>query len=159
MIPNSVYYSIINFTLFVVLMTFVLRKPLKAFLIARRETFEAMLEDAQRSRRDAESKLADYESRMARLESEIADLKKIAKDEGEKDRNAIVEQAKGYATKLKLDTQRMINQELRSSKEMLKGTTIDLAIMMAERMLRQQLKPADQAMLMKGFVQKLEGLN
>ncbi len=159
MIPNSVYYGIINFTLFVVLMVYVLRRPLRAFLQARCETFEAMLVESQKAHRDAELKFKDYESRLIRLESEIAELRKIAQEEGEKDRAAIVEQAKGYAAKLRLDTRRMISQELRTSKELLKGTTIDLAIVLAERMLRQQLKPADHAKLVKGYVQRLEQLN
>lgn len=159
MIPNSVYFSIINFTLFVVLMVAVLRKPLRAHLQMRRATFEAMLAEAQKAHQEAAAKLAEYEARMAKLDAEIADLKRMAKNEGEKDRVAIVAQAKEYSTKLKADTQRMIAQELRSSKELLKGTTIDLAIVLAERMLRQQLKPADHAKLVKGFVQQVEQLN
>lgn len=159
MIPSSIYYSIINFTLFVVLMVYVLRKPLREYLQTRRAVFEAMLAESQKAHRDAELKFKEYETRMARVESEIADLKKTAKEEGEKDRIAIVDQAKGYAAKLKIDTSRMITQELRTSKELLKGTTIDLAIVLAERMLRQQLKPADHAKLVKGYVQKIEALN
>lgn len=159
MIPSSVYYSIINFTLFVVLMVYVLRKPLRQYLQTRRSVFEAMLIESQKAHKDAELKFKDYESRLAHLESEIAELQRVAKEEGEKDRAAIVEQAKGYAAKVKLDTQRMISHELRTSKELLKGTTIDLAIVLAERMLRQQLKPADHAKLVKGYVQKLEELN
>jgi F-type H+-transporting ATPase subunit b len=158
-IPSSVYFSIINFALFIGLMVWVLRKPLAQYLRTRRETFEIMLVESQKARRDAEQKLAEYEHRIARLEADIAEVKRIAQEEGERDRAAIIDQAKGYAIKLKTDTQRMIAQELRSSKEQLKGTTIDLAIVLAERMLRQQLKPADQVRLVKGFVQQLERLN
>lgn len=159
MIPSSVYYSIINFTLFVVLMVYVLRRPLRRYLQTRSKVFEAMLLESQKAHRDAELKFKDYETRMARVESEIAALRRVAREEGEKDRATIVDQARGYAAKLKADTRRMISQELRTSKEMLKGTTIDLAIVLAERMLRQQLKPADHAKLVKGYVQQLEGLN
>lgn len=159
MIPSSVYYSIINFVLFVVLMVAVLRKPLRAFLQTRRETFEAMLAESQRAHQEAAAKLAEYETRLAKLDAEIAEMKRTAKEEGEKDRAAIVAQAKEYAGKLKTDTSRMVAQELRASKELLKGTTIDLAIVLAERMLRQQLKPADHAKLVKGYIQQLEGLN
>lgn len=159
MIPSSIYYSIVNFTLFVVLMVYVLRKPLRRYLQTRSKVFEAMLLESQKAHRDAELKFKDYETRMARVESEIAALRRVAREEGEKDRTAIVDQARGYAAKLKSDTRRMISQELRTSKEMLKGTTIDLAIVLAERMLRQQLKPADHAKLVKGYVQQLEGLN
>lgn len=159
MIPSSVYYSIINFVIFVALMVFVLRKPLRAFLQTRRETFETMLAESQKAHTEAAAKLAEYETRLAQLDAEIAEMKRAAKEEGEKDRAAIVAQAKEYASKLKTDTSRMIAQELRSSKELLKGTTIDLAIVLAERMLRQQLKPADHAKLVKGYVQQLEQLN
>lgn len=159
MIPSSVYYSIINFVIFGVLMVLVLRKPLRQLLQTRRATFEAMLAESQRAHREAEQKLKEYEARMARLDAEIAELKRIAEEEGAKDRIAIVAQAKDYAGKLKTDTQRMIAQELRSSKETLRGTAIDLAIVLAERMLRQQLKPADHARLVKGYIQQLEGLN
>lgn len=159
MIPSSIYYSIINFVIFVALMVYVLRKPLRAFLQTRRETFETMLAESQKAHTEAAAKLAEYETRLAQLDAEIAEMKRAAKEEGEKDRAAIVAQAKDYASKLKTDTTRMIAQELRSSKELLKGTTIDLAIVLAERMLRQQLKPADHAKLVKGYVQQLEQLN
>lgn len=159
MIPSSVYYSIINFVIFVALMVYVLRKPLRSYLISRRDTFEAMLAESQKAHQDAAAKLAEFEARLAKLDAEIAEMKRTAQDEGEKDRATIIAQAKDYASKLKTDTSRMIAQELRSSKELLKGTTIDLAIVLAERMLRQQLKPADHAKLVKGYVQQLEQLN
>lgn len=159
MIPSSIYYSIINFVLFVVLMVYVLRKPVHTLLVTRSKAFKTMLAASQQAHTDAKQKLKDYETRLARLDGEIAELKKSAKEDGEKDRAAIVEQAKIYAVKLKSDTQRMIAQELRASKELLKGTAIDLAIVLAERMLRQQLKPADHAKLVKGYIQQLEQLN
>ncbi len=71
----------------------------------------------------------------------------------------IVAQAKSYAAKMASDTERMIAQELRRSKELLKGTTIDLAIVIAERMLREQMTPAEHARLMKNYIQQLDGLN
>lgn len=159
MIPSSIYYSVINFVIFGVLLVMVLRKPLRQLLQARRSTFETMLAESQKAHKDAEQKLKTFEARMAQLDAEIASLKKTAEEEGAKDRAAIVAQAKDYAGKLKTDTQRMIAQELRSSKETLRGTAIDLAIVLAERMLRQQLKPADHAKLVKGYIQQLEGLN
>jgi F-type H+-transporting ATPase subunit b len=159
MIPSSVYYSIINFVIFVVLMVYVLRKPLRSFLQTRRDTFETMLAESQKAHQEAAAKLAEFEARLAKLDVEIAEMKRAAQEEGEKDRAAIIAQAKDFASKMKTDTSRMIAQELRASKELLKGTTIDLAIVLAERMLRQQLKPADHAKLVKGYIQKLEQLN
>lgn len=159
MIPANVYFSIINFVLFVGLMVFVLRKPAAAYLQARRAAFEAMLKDAQQARIDAEKKLANYETRMAHVEMEMAALKRLAQEDGERDRVEIVAQAKSYAAKMANDTERMIAQELRRSKELLKGTTIDLAIVIAERMLREQMTPAEHARLMKNYIQQLDGLN
>jgi F-type H+-transporting ATPase subunit b len=154
-IPMVFIFAIINFTIFGVVMFLLLRKPIKKFFADRSAMLKESLASAERAETQAAARAKDIQQRMAKIESDIADLKKQSEQMGEEERARVVAHAEKTSEKMKADTTRMIAQELRRVKKSLRGTTVDVAILMAERILQQEITPDDQGRLAKQFVDRL----
>lgn len=155
-IPSSVYFGLINFGLLVGLLVAVLRRPVREFFATRAVTMRQSVEGAQVALAAAEQQAKECVERLNRIESEIGALRKQFQEEGVFERATIIQRAKEYSEKLSKDTERMVLQELKRTKEQLRGTTVDLAILMAERYLREQISADDQMRLIKQYVNRLE---
>lgn len=152
-------FSVINFALFVVALVWLLRRPLQAHFSSRAQRLEVALAEARVAEEAAQRRLDEIRQQLAQSEHAIAELKAQLRTDGERDRQAMVARAHEMAKKLELDTERMVVQELRRSKETLRGTTVDMAILMAERLLREQLTTEDQFRLVRDYVQRLGSLH
>lgn len=154
-IPNSIYFGFINFFLLVGLLVFALRRPVRDFFATRSAVWRKAIDETRISLAAVERAVQANTERLARTDAEIAVLRKQFQEEGELERATIVQRADDYAEKLRRDTERMIAQELKRTKEHLRGTTVDLAILMAERYLREQVTSDDQMRLIRRYVERL----
>ncbi|MBI4239254.1 MAG: ATP synthase F0 subunit B [Deltaproteobacteria bacterium] len=152
-------FSVVNFFLFVVALYWLLRRPLQTHFAARAHDLEVALAEARGAEQTAQRRLDEIQKQLAQSEHAITELKAQMRADGELDRQAMVAKAHEMAKKLELDTERMIVQELRKNKETLRGTTVDMAILMAERLLREQLTTEDQFRLVRDYVQRLGSLH
>lgn len=158
-IPHQIYINIFNFALFATLLFAVLRKPVKEFLANRRQTLERAVAEASEQRAAAETALRDITVRLSHIETEVARVIHELKEEGERERQLLITQASQFADKWKQDTSRAMDQELRKAQEALHTRTVSLAIALAEKMLREQMTPDDQAKMAQAFIDRLEHLN
>lgn len=157
--PSTFYFGLINFALFTGALVLLLRRPLRGYFLTRATTIRAAVESARQAEEAAVARSRDIHQRLDRIEADIAEIKQQAQSMGEQDRAAIVQRAEAFAVKLSHDTELMVSQELQRLKKSLRNTTVDLAIVMAERLLREQITPDDQGRLAQAFVQRLDGLH
>lgn len=158
-VPATFYFGLINFVLFLGALALVLRRPVRGFFFARAKTIRAAVEAAQQAEAAAVRRMQEIRRRLDQIDAEIQDIKRQAQVTGEQDREAIVQRAQAFAVKSAHDTELMVRQELQRLKKGLRSTTVDLAIVMAERLLREQITPDDQGRLAQAFVQRLDGLH
>lgn len=158
-IPSAIYISLLNFALFVGLLTYLLRKPLREFLASRHERIKLDIENASMARAEAEERFKAICIKLSHIESEIDSMMKEFRQEGEREKAVIIDQAKKFALKLKDETSRMINQEMRKAEESLQTRTVNIAISLAEKMLRDNMTPEDQARMSRAYIERLERLN
>lgn len=149
----------INFILFAVGMYFVLRRPMAQFFAGRARLLAERIADAQTAERAALARLKSIEEKLVRSAAEIASLRDAIRRDGEAEQQALVDRATLAARKMRQDTDLMVGQELRRQKDVLKGTTVDMAILMAERMLRDQIGPDDHVRLARSYVKRLESFH
>lgn len=154
-IPHSIYFGFVNFFLLVGLLVLVLRRPVRDFFATRSVVWRKAIEETRTSLAAIEREVRAHTERLARTDAEIAALRKQFQEEGELERLTIVRRADDYAEKSRKDTERMIAQELKRTKEHLRGTTVDLAILMAERYLREQVTFDDHLRLIRRYVERL----
>lgn len=154
-IPTLFYYSVLNFVVFAAALYVVLRKPTRDFFAARAELLAQRVADAGRAEADAKQRIDAIRTRMNALEGELVALRRQAEADAEAERLAIIQRAETFSSKIVADTERMIGQELGRAEETLKRTAVDVAIMMAERILREQMTPDDQGRVAMRFVDRI----
>lgn len=158
-IPSIFYFSVVNFVIFVAVLYFVLRRPARDFFSDRAAHLQKALAEADAVSQAANDRLRAIQQRMEQVEKEIAALQRRFQEEGALEQHAAVERAQAFAAKSAHDTKRMIQQELRRVHTHLRKTTVDVAIVMAERILREQTTPDDQSRLARAYIQKLGALH
>jgi F-type H+-transporting ATPase subunit b len=99
------------------------------------------------------------QSRLQHVEAEITKMRQEAQAAGEHEKQEIIQKAEAFAEKSQLETSQLVEQEVRRIKKSLRGKTVDIAILMAERLLQEQITPDDQGRLAQQFVQRLGSLH
>lgn len=158
-IPQLLIWSAINFALFAGGMVLLLRRPMQAFFAKRAALLQDEVAQAQRAEQAANDRLVAIQGRLDQMETEMAELRRRLRAEGEQERLTMVRRAQSAAEKTHRETERMIAQELERGQHELRKTAVDMAILMAERILREQISPEDQRRLALNFVEKLSSLH
>ncbi len=148
---------IIDFIVYVGLLWYFLRKPVAAFVTARREQIMADMDEAKRMREEAEAQLKDYQSRLDNLEAEIAQLLEDARKAGEDERQKLLVEANKAAQRVRDDAKARLEQEGRRLQSELQTKAIDLAMGVAENMIATQITDAHRRRFVGEYITDLEG--
>lgn len=158
-IPRLLIWSVINFVLFAGGMVWLLRRPMQAFFAKRAAWLQDEVAKARQAEQAANDRLAAIQVRLDQMDTEMAELQRRLRAEGEQERQTMVRRAQHLAEKIRRETERTITQELERGQHELRKTAVDMAILMAERILREQISPEDQRRLALNFVEKLSSLH
>jgi F-type H+-transporting ATPase subunit b len=145
-----------NLLLLVAVLTYLARKPALAYLADRRARIESDLASAAKLLADARASLADWNARAARLDEEAADIRRLAREGAELERERILADARAVAARIERDAKSALERELARARKRLKGEVADTAVDLAEQLLREQVQSADRARLVDEFVARIE---
>ena len=150
--------KIFNLLLFAVVMYFVLRRPLAEAFSARREGIRRDLMRAEEERREAVAKLEEVEGRLARLDSEVEAIREQAQREAAEERARIERAAEEEARKIREQARREIESASKAARAELRAYAAEQSVRMAEEMIRREIRPEDDAHLVKEYVGELGGV-
>lgn len=115
--------QIINFLAFVVILHFLLYKPVRRLMQQRKEDMESQLREAENKLKDAETLRADTEKQARELDEKRDSILKQAREQADAQRKELLEQAETLARE-RLERFRRIMDQERS--EVLENITGDL---------------------------------
>jgi len=147
--------SSVNFLLLVFVIWLLARKKVPAYLKTRREQIEVGLAEAARLRGAAESKKREYEERLGNLQQEIERLRTEMIRAGEAERDRIVAEAEVKASRMRRETEFLIEQQMKQLRIDLTREAVDSAIAAAERVLSESTTAEDHQRLAKDYLSKL----
>lgn len=131
------------------------RPGIATFMVSRKNEISKNLDEARELRAKAEAAYNEYSSRLAKLDHEIQTLKTEMVRAGEAERDRIVAEAEGKATRMRRDAQFIIEQQVKQLRIDVKREVAIHAIDAAEKALRGQLTEADQKRLAEEFLKRL----
>ncbi|HWQ34585.1 MAG TPA: ATP synthase F0 subunit B [Blastocatellia bacterium] len=137
----------VNLIIFLGALYFLLRKPMREFFRQRYTEIRASLERAAREKETASARLAEIDARLNKLDAEIADIRTQAEREAAAERERIETQARQEAEKLRAMAQREIESAKNSALAELQQFTATQAVELAEKIIRRELTPDDDARL------------
>lgn len=156
-LASGMHWKIFNFLAFLSLLVIFLRKPFSEFWKTRSHAIAFEMEEAKSARKEAGKRAYDLEMRFGRLGAETAELIRELREEGNREKEKILEHAQQSVGRMKRDATWIMEQEVLRTKELLKRQVVELSIEMAGRIIREKFSPADQETMATKFVERLEG--
>lgn len=147
--------SALNFTLLLIVLTFLFKKPLGAFLKDRSKQVEEGLAEAARIKAAAEAKHKEYSDRLEKLDSELASIRADMVKAGEVEKDRIVAEAEKKAARVRRETEFLIEQQMKQLREDLTNEAVEAAISTAEAVLRESTTAADQQKLADTYLERV----
>jgi F-type H+-transporting ATPase subunit b len=152
-------YRLLNFAFVVALLVYFLAKPLKKGLSGRREDIEKALAAAKKAKEEAEAKFAEYDRKLAQATEEIAEISAAIRREGELEKLKIIENAKQMALKIEQDAEKTAALEVAKARVALQREAVQLAVGVAEELLKKNFTKDDDTRLIDEYLQKVGELH
>jgi F-type H+-transporting ATPase subunit b len=152
-------YRCLSFVLMVGLLAYFVTKPIRKGLKDRTAEIEKTLADAQAAKEAAEAKHQEYSEKLAKATEEIAVIADSIRREGELEREKIIAAAKDLAVKIEEEADNKASSVVAKARIELRAEAANLAVELAEDMLKKQVTADDQKRLVDEYMQKVGELN
>lgn len=152
-------YRVLNFTVAFGLLAFFIAKPLRKGMAGRRQEIDNALAQAQTAREEAEAKFRDYDAKLSRAAEEIEEIYQGIRREGELEQEKILANARAAAEKIKSEAERTAAMEVEKARTALRREAADLAIHLANELLRGSVGVADHERLVNEYLQSVGELH
>lgn len=151
-------WRVINTLALIAILVYFLTKPLKSFFTERKAQIQKDLDEANAQRLKAEEELKEYQKKLAGMEDELekmrAELKKVGAAESEK----VVANAERLAESMVEAAKVTADQEVRKAKASLKAEAVELAVELAEALVREKINEGDHKRLIEEYLDKVGGM-
>ncbi|MRR54526.1 MAG: hypothetical protein EG822_08450 [Deltaproteobacteria bacterium] len=149
-------YRLFNFALLAGILIWAWKKAKVSELLAtRRANVEKTLLEAEEIKEEAERKLAEYTEKLEKASREIEEIYAAIKQEGEAEKNRIIQEAKEAAERVRRHAQLAAHQEIQQATARLQAETARLAIELATASLKQSVTRADQDRFVDEYLTKV----
>jgi len=152
----DVIWQIIAFALLLFFLAKMLKKPLGSFLVRRKEGIRTSLDQASQKKNEAQKLLEEWERKLESLSGEIRDLHETIRQEGEEERKKIVERAQEEGERVRKQAQIIADHEVKKARAELKKEMVDLSLELAEKLLKEAIRPQDQERLVREYIGKMK---
>ncbi len=149
-------YRCLNFAIVFGALAYLLAKPLRQGLEQRRVKLIEALKQANKARAAAEAMVAEYERKLGDSDREIADMLAQAKEENAREQVKVLAEAQALAETVRKEARQCADREIERARRELRSEAAQMAVRMAEEMLRQGITDEDRARLVKENLQQME---
>lgn len=149
---------LVNLILFVGLLIYVLRRPVKNAFRSKSESIRRELTRAQEEKSAALAKLKEAEERLIRLDAETSVMREQAQKDASAERERIRRATEDEIRKLQEQARREIENAGKTARAELREYAAEQSVKLAEEMLRRSIRPEDDARLVSEFVENLGGV-
>ncbi len=148
-------YRVMNFSVLVIALFFVLRKPVSQALSSRIQGIKEQLEDLETKKQAAEKSLSEYNEKLALLDKEAGQMVEEYIRQGEEAKARILKEAESMAEKLKEQARKNIEHEFDQAKATLQAEIVESALKKAEQVIMEKITAEDQDKLVDEYLEKV----
>lgn len=153
-VMNFIWHCL-NFSILAFFLVKFLRKPIAGALKGRTESIRAAFEELEAKRTDAERKYAEYEGKLSTMDEQAERILKSFTEQGESEKEKIIAQAHEAAERIKAQAEFYVQQELAKAKTELQTEVADMAVKMAEDLIRKNLNEEDHHRLISEYLERV----
>lgn len=155
-LDKSLIVQAVNFLLLLVILHRVLYRPFLAKLEERSLTIKKSLDEAQAARAEAERQREEHRATIRAAYAEGQAIHEAALKEAAEEQRRLIEAARQEATRIVESGRAEIERDVRQAKQDLRRETGDLAVSVAERLIRKSLGDDDHRRIVKEAIDRLE---
>lgn len=148
-------WRVLNLVLFCALLWYFVGNLCKKFFRNRKQTIQDTLDDLEKRKKDARDKLAEIEKRIANLEAEQKAILEESRQQGERLKKSIVDDAHKQAQQIVDQAQRSAENEGRAMMEQVRTTVAAEIIDAAGKALKGKLSQEEHDKLIANALDKV----
>jgi len=150
--------KLVNLLLFVGLMFYFLRRPIRDAFRVRQQAIRDELMRAKEERAAAVARLEEVEGRLARLDAEVEAIRAQAQKEAAEERSRIERATEEEMRKIREQARREIESAAKAARADLRTFAAEQSVKLAEEMIRRDIRPEDDVHLAREYVEELGGV-
>jgi F-type H+-transporting ATPase subunit b len=156
--PGLEAWKFVNLFIFLLLLLYFMKKAgMSEAFKARREGIRRDLMRAQEERNAALAKLEEVEARLSRLDAEVANIREQSAKEAAEERERIRVATEVEIQKLREQSRREIESAGKAARQELRTFAAEQSVRLAEEIIRQDMRPEDDARLINLEIAELGG--
>jgi F-type H+-transporting ATPase subunit b len=152
-------WKTVNVVILFALLYWAVAKGVKGFFAGRRESIRESIDTAIASKEDAKKKFDNYSAKLVKTTDEIEEIARMITEQGEAEKEKIIEDAKRTAEKMNADVQTRMDQEFKKVRNQLREEAAVLSVEMAETILKRKITKNDHELIVKDFLDRMVKLN
>jgi F-type H+-transporting ATPase subunit b len=153
--PAPFLASVINFAILLLIVNKYGKKALADALVKRKENITREIDDATRMRKAAEDRLAQYEAKLEKISDELDRVRREFREQGERDKERIIAEAKDRRERMRKDTEIILSQEVKQMRHELLTEVVRDATRMATEILSKNTTLGDHDRVADAFLHQL----
>jgi F-type H+-transporting ATPase subunit b len=158
-LDKSLIIQAINFLVLLFILWKLLYKPLVAKMEERTQAIKKSLEEAQAARAEAERQRQQHTAQIQAALAEAQQIRATAMKEAAEEQRRLVEAARGEAAKLVASAKAEMDQDIRRAREQLRQEVGDLAVQIAERLIKKSLRDEDHHRIIQEALARVDRVN
>lgn len=158
-LDKSLLIQAINFAILLFILWKLLYKPLVAKMNERTEAIKKSLEEAQAARAETERQRQQHAAQIQASLAEAQQIRATAMKEASEEQRRLVEAARAEAAKLVESAKAEMDQDIRRARQQLRQEVGDLAVQIAERLIRKNLSGDDHHRIIQEALTRVDRVN
>jgi F-type H+-transporting ATPase subunit b len=142
-VDKSLIIQVINFVILLFLLHRLLYKPLLAKMEERSSAIKKSLDEAQAARAEASRQQEENAARLKAAYAEAAAIREQALKEAGEEQRRLVEAARAESQRMMETAKAQMDADIRRAREELRREVGDLAVSVAEKLIRKSLREED----------------
>jgi len=148
---------LVNFAIIATVVVYFLRKPARDFFKNRSLDIAKAMQESKEARERAVAALAEMEHKIKDLETETNRMIADAQARGEKDKQALLEEAKKMAQDIQSQVKQGIEVEVQKARALLATEASLLSLSLAEGRIKEKISSQDHERIVKEYISKVGG--
>jgi F-type H+-transporting ATPase subunit b len=156
--PGTMIWTVLTFSLLLILLRVVAWKPLLGALESREKAIKSDLDEARRERDEAVQLLAEHRSLVDQARRERAEAVEAGRKDAERLKDEILAEGRRQRDQLVQQAEAQMEAQVRQAKAELRSETADLAIEVAGKLLARELDDPAHRKLVEEHLSQLDRL-
>ncbi|HEX7216581.1 MAG TPA: F0F1 ATP synthase subunit B [Methylomirabilota bacterium] len=158
-LDRSLIIQAINFALLLFILAKLLYKPLLTKMEERTLAIRKSLDEAQAARAEAQREREEHAARLQAAHAEAQAIRAAALKDAAEEQRKLVEAARGEATRLVESARAELASDVRRARQDLRQEVSELAITVAERLIRKSLHDEDHRRIVADAIARVDKAN